>query len=321
MAIFKFDDFQRASITPQAPSPKIKLNKQPAPVKVPTKQTEQKVTASPFLVPGENAMTSEANYIKKALSGLDAYKPSGGVDLGGIYSAYDQEASASRMAVQDATRTKRNDLTAQIQRLREDIANSKKAKMDVFNTTRADLNDSAFMTNRSNRISAASRGLSGSGLEQLAQIQSMLKTNKQISDVAGVYSNEQKGLETSLQRGEQDYNNTATNLTNEEQIALQQIAANLSGKKASAKSQADAQNAVAQNNYQRMLLEATSAAKDKYNYMKAKATTVIDALKQGKLDKKSKEAAQADIRTAYDAQLIDPDTYSYLTKAIEKLKK
>jgi hypothetical protein len=267
----------------------------------------------------EPAWTSQEDYINAALSGIA--KPSGGANLSSVFSAYDQEANASKNELNSAIETKRNDLLTSIKRLREDIATSRAEKQQMFQSTRAGLEENAFMATRANRASAASRGLSGSGLEQLAQLQNMMKSNKAVSDVALKTRAEQDALTQNLTRSEQDTTTNLNNLTTEQKNALASINASLASKKTTAQQNANAQAAAASNAYQNTVAATKANAAQVYASMKAKATTVIDALKQGKLKTADKQAAQTDIQAAYASGLIDESFYNTLTKQIENLKK
>jgi hypothetical protein len=261
---------------------------------------------------------SESDYIKQALAGI--VKPVGSSGIGGISSAYDQEAAANKAAIENSANITRNDLTTRIQRLREDINATKSENANTFNTTRSDLESNAFMTTRANRASAASRGLSGSGLEQLAQLQTMLKTNKNISDVAGAYTGQQGKLRTELQRGEETYNTDVNNLNTNTQTALQQVLANLASKKASAAASAAASDAANMNNYNQNVANATANAKSIYAGAKATSTTILDAFKGTKKTAKDVKAAKTKAQEAYASGLLGdtPDLYNAL---IAKLKK
>ena len=136
-----------------------------------------------------------------------------GYNLSGVLSAYDQSAAADRALAQQVYDTKVRNLNTALDRARDSynvgVSNTNNAynltadnlrrsleryqadnKRFVENQKRsylsdqASLEDARFQADRQTRIDAASRGLGGSGLQQLAQLQNLISQGNDISKLA-----------------------------------------------------------------------------------------------------------------------------------------
>lgn len=136
-----------------------------------------------------------------------------GYNLSGVLSAYDQSAAADRALAQQVYDTTVRNLNTALDRARDSynvgVSNTNNAynltadtlrrsleryqadnKRFVENQKRsylsdqASLEDARFQADRQTRIDAASRGLGGSGLQQLAQLQNLISQGNDISKLA-----------------------------------------------------------------------------------------------------------------------------------------
>ena len=81
-----------------------------------------------------------------------------------------------------------------------------------FNASRASLEDESFMNQRNTLANTASRGLGGSGLQQLAQLQNRLAAGKNINTLAQKNQNVQDALRKAMTQQQQDYDTKVSNL-------------------------------------------------------------------------------------------------------------
>lgn len=268
----------------------------------------------------DTPITNQDSYLNYALSDIGEYTPSkytggsGGLDLNSLYGAYENQANAQKATVKTSIAQQRQDLLDSIARVREDIATSKKQKQQNFQSTRADLEERAMMADRSNRISAAGRGLSGSGLQQLAQLQNMIASGKEISGVANEVRDEQDTLAQTLKRSEEDTTKNVNNLSISEQNQLNQIIANLTSNKTSAAEQDRASRASASSAaaayaaadkaaYEASKSTAIENAKDRYSAATALSTSILGELKE-KVTSKTKASARANAREALESGML-----------------
>ena len=151
----------------------------------------------------------------------EARKP---VDLTGVKNAYKsldevyrQNASSgeeSARSLYDLTKSNlesarnitRSDLLKSIERFREENNRNREAQRRDYLLGQAELEDARMEANRQSRISAASRGLSGSGLQQLAQLQNLLGQSQDISNLITANQDEMDNLKRALSQKEEDYN-------------------------------------------------------------------------------------------------------------------
>lgn len=155
----------------------------------------------------------------------EARKP---VDLTGVKNAYKsldevyrQIASSgeeSARSLYDITKSNlesarnitRSDLLKSIERFREENNRNREAQRRDYLLGQAELEDARMEANRQSRISAASRGLSGSGLQQLAQLQNLLGQSQDISNLITANQDEMDNLKRALSQKEEDYNTGLT---------------------------------------------------------------------------------------------------------------
>ena len=189
-----------------------------------------------------------------SLIGQGATGGSGGyytLDISGMLNAYNQQAASDQATAKLNYDTARNDLLTSLKRYqdqyntsREDLTTSFNRYKDQYNTSRNDLatalnrykeenaldrqnqqkaytSDQAALeaavqqADRQNRISAAARGLGGSGLQQLAQLQTLLSQGQTVSDMATQNQSVMDALKKALIQKEEDTNNSLEKLRKE----------------------------------------------------------------------------------------------------------
>lgn len=199
-----------------------------------------------YLAPSTDSLMEQAAAELNAASGASGYSSSGGsggvsvpntqpigIDLSDILAAYTASAEAQKKAVSDSVAaqkkmlednlaaqlktletseaSQRDALLTSLKRFQEDTAKARSQQQASFNANRADLEAQAFMANRAAMQSAASRGLGGSGLQQLAQLQNLINQSGEVNELATGNTEALNTLAQNLARQEQD---TTTNINN-----------------------------------------------------------------------------------------------------------
>lgn len=193
----------------------------------------------------EKAANSVADAISSVISGgggSSSISEPLKIDLSDILEAYTKSAEAQKKSISDAAAsqkklledtlaakikslqtsesTQRENLLTSLKRYQEDTAKSRKQQQSSFNASRADLEAQAFMANRAAMQSAAARGLGGSGLQQLAQIQNMINQSGEVSDLALSNTDALDALAQAYARQEQDTNTNISNLARDTQSQI-----------------------------------------------------------------------------------------------------
>ena len=159
--------------------------------------------------------------LQNSLSGYNAAaKP---IDLSGIIADYNRNNQATintlNKTLSDTINTlktsneqSRNDLLTSLKRFQESNAENMRMQQQDFNASRASLEDESFMNQRNSLANAASRGLGGSGLQQLAQLQNRLAAGKNISSLAQKNQTAQDALRRALTQQTEDTDTKVANL-------------------------------------------------------------------------------------------------------------
>lgn len=156
------------------------------------------------------------------------------LDISGLLAAYQSQADADKATAKQTYDTTRNDLLTSLKRFQEQNAKDVENQQRSFLSNQAALESALSQADRQNRISSAARGLSGSGLQQLAQLQNLMSQGQDISDLATDNSQKMDTLRKALQEYQTDTDtklNSALNIYNN---ALNSIEANLAKSKADA---------------------------------------------------------------------------------------
>ena len=147
-------------------------------------------------------------------------------DISDLLSSYEQQAESARQAAETKYSNTRSDLLTslkrfqdqsaealnryreqnalELERYRNENAENVKNQKQGFLSTQSNLEMARELANRQTRISNAARGLGGSGLQQLAQLQNLLGQSEEISKVAGENQSAMDKLATLLREYEAD---------------------------------------------------------------------------------------------------------------------
>lgn len=155
-------------------------------------------------------------------------------DISGLLAAYDQQADASRKIAQNSYDTTRNDLLTSLKRFQEQNAKDVENQKQGYLAEQSGLDYAREQANRQNRVAASARGLGGSGLQQLAQLQTLMSQGEDISQAAASNQKAMDNLRAVLQQKEDDYNTNLSKAQSTLDSTLAQIEANLAQQKAQA---------------------------------------------------------------------------------------
>lgn len=173
------------------------------------------------------------------------------IDMTPYINALKEGAAANKKTISDTYSADRNLLAQQLKQYQENTATARRQAMDAYNSARADLEEQSYMNMRAAQQSAASRGLGGSGLQQLAQLSSQIESSNQTSNLSEQNTETQNELTKQLKDQESNINSQISNLINEERNKITEIDANV----AQAIAQAQYQEEV---RYQQALAEAAA---------------------------------------------------------------
>lgn len=195
--------------------------------------SKKKTKASSPSIDNTYDTSDYSNYYGGGSGGYGGYAtPS--LDISGLLAAYQAQADADKATAKQTYDTTRNDLLTSLKRFQEQNAKDVQNQQRSFLSNQAALESALSQADRQNRISNSARGLSGSGLQQLSQLQNLMAQGQDISDLATDNSQKMDTLRKALQEYETDTDtklNSALNIYNN---ALQSIEANLAKSKADA---------------------------------------------------------------------------------------
>ena len=197
-----------------------------------------------------------AGQLAAALGGSGGGSGGGGgvankIDMTPYINSLKEGAAANKKTISDSYAAQRNQLSQALKAYQENTATARRQAMDAYNSARADLEEDAYMNMRAAQQSAASRGLGGSGLQQLAQLSSQIESGKQTSDLSKENTETQNELTKALKDYENQVNTSISDLNTEERNKITEIDKNT----ASAIAQAQYQEEV---RYQEALAEAAA---------------------------------------------------------------
>ena len=155
-------------------------------------------------------------------------------DISGLLKAYEQQAESDKAAANTKYNNTREDLLTSLKRFQDENARNVQNQKTSYLSEQASLESAREQANRQNRISAAARGLGGSGLQQLAQLQNLIGQSDQISKSAGSNQEAMDKLATLLRNYEEDSDSKMKRNEQELQDTLSNIASTLASQKAAA---------------------------------------------------------------------------------------
>jgi hypothetical protein len=159
------------------------------------------------------------------------------LDISDMLKAYRQQADADKSAAKQNYDTTRSDLLTSLKRFQEENAKNQESQKQSYLSGQSSLESAREQADRQTRISAASRGLGGSGLQQLAQLQNLINQGQEVSNLATENQSIMDKLRTALTQKEEDTDKALANANTTYENALKQINATLASNVANAAAQ------------------------------------------------------------------------------------
>lgn len=160
------------------------------------------------------------------------------IDLSGILSAYDQAAAASKATAKQTYETTRSDLLTSLKRYQEENAKNVENQKRSYLLGQSSLESARAEADRQSRIGTSARGLAGSGLQQLAQLQNLISQGQDISNLATENQQTMDALRTALAQRQEDTDTKLANALAVYNNALSSIEAEAATNKANIQYQA-----------------------------------------------------------------------------------
>lgn len=228
------------------------------------------------------------------LMSTGAVSSSGGVyrpDTSQAIAAYNKQAEANRAAAKTQYDTTINDLVTKMNRFRESNEKSRINQKQSYLANQSAIDTAKAQADRQSRISNAARGLGGSGLQNIAEIQNELGVQGDISKLAGENQFVMDDLTSQLKQAEEDTERGKTNAKRVYDDSLRSIASDLANRIAQVNYEAD-------NIYNQSLANARSSASNRAMEL---ATTMYGLLNNssGGLVNQIKNMSQKDLAGFY----------------------
>lgn len=219
-------------------------------------------------------------YRSAASGGMTAYRP----DVSGAINAYTQQANADKSAAESNYNTTRNDLLSSLKRFQENNAKQQANQRQSYLTDQSSLDMAKQQANRQSRIGNAARGLGGSGLQKLAEIQNDLGMQGDESQLANQNQSILDALRTALSQETEDTNRKVNTAKSNYDNQIRNIDANLAAQIAAINYQADQQYAQSLANARAYNANNQAAARNAYNVLTGNTNSLADALKRQSRD-------------------------------------
>jgi len=153
---------------------------------------------------------------------INAYTQGAEANKATAKSTYDQTVAD----VNRAYDTTASNLLTSINRFREQNAQNVADQKKAYLSNQAALESARSEADRQTRIEAAAKGLGGSGLAQLAQLQNLINQSQDVSEVANENQSAMDTLRKALAQSEEDYNTNLTNAQTTRDTALSNALSN-----------------------------------------------------------------------------------------------
>lgn len=154
---------------------------------------------------------------------LEVYKP----DYGALQSSFD-EILKSFQGYKDATKSQfdanKASLDLNLEQSIRNIGEAGEENKQAFTKGRQQVAEDIYSANRANTAQMSARGLGGSGVEALANLQTRMQAGETVSDMAGEFFDAQEKLVQAEADTRANYNNQLLNLNSSLQSAMAQIA-------------------------------------------------------------------------------------------------
>lgn len=164
-----------------------------------------------------------------------AYRP----DTSAAIASFNKQADANRAAAKTQYDTTIDDLVTKMNRFREANTKSRNNQKQSYLTNQSAIELAKEQADRQSRISNASRGLGGSGLQNIAEIQNELGVQGDMSKLAGENQYVMDDLTSQLKQAEEDTERGKTNAKRIYDDSLRSIASDLANKIAQVNYEAD----------------------------------------------------------------------------------
>lgn len=240
--------------------------------------------------------------------GSGGYGGSGGgyvkptLDISGLLKAYQSQADADKSAAKQVYDTTRNDLLTSLKRFQEQNAKDVQNQQRSFLSNQASLESARAQADRQNRIASSARGLGGSGLQQLAQLQNLMAQGQDVSDLATDNNQKMDALRQALQQMQSDTDNKLSSALTTYNNALKSIEANLAKSKAEAEMQkaqyeasGGSSGGYSGGGYSGGGYGSNSSYASDLNSLATSLAGTVDAFQNSKKDKTARSAARSQV--------------------------
>lgn len=126
-------------------------------------------------------------------------------NLNDAYNRYREDYTTNKTNLENAYNTTESNLLKSLQRFQDQNAADVKSQRQDFLTNLSALETARAEADRQLRIDAARRGLGGSGLQQLAQLQTLLSQGQEVSKLANANQESMDTLRKALTQAIEDY--------------------------------------------------------------------------------------------------------------------
>ena len=127
-------------------------------------------------------------------------------NLSDAYNRYREDYTTNKANLENTYNTTASNLLKSLQRFQDQNAVDVKSQRQDFLTNQSALETARAEADRQLRIDAARRGLGGSGLQQLAQLQTLLSQGQEVSKLANANQESMDTLRKALTQEMEDYN-------------------------------------------------------------------------------------------------------------------
>ena len=127
-------------------------------------------------------------------------------NLSDAYNRYREDYTTNKANLENTYNTTASNLLKSLQRFQDQNAADVKSQRQDFLTNQSALETARAEADRQLRIDAARRGLGGSGLQQLAQLQTLLSQGQEVSKLANANQESMDTLRKALTQEMEDYN-------------------------------------------------------------------------------------------------------------------
>lgn len=127
-------------------------------------------------------------------------------NLSDAYNRYREDYTTNKANLENTYNTTASNLLKSLQRFQDQNAADVKSQRQDFLTNQSALETARAEADRQLRIDAARRGLGGSGLQQLAQLQTLLSQGQEVSKLANANQESMDTLRKALTQEIEDYN-------------------------------------------------------------------------------------------------------------------